>query len=441
MMKCGHVLAGSVLLVLGLGLSCAGDDDDNDNDNDNTHQSGSGGIFGNSGGTGNQSGGGEGATPRVLPGTDVDNNGALTYDDVVASGAAILVTEQDVEAFEQSACSAWQVEPEPLGATLFLVLDASSSMRDTAAGTGALSKWEVTRDALVAAISQLPDATYMGFLAYPNMTVTQTAGPTTNCVNVDAMVPLQSLGQNREAVVSTLRAVETQTCTPTHDAYLTAVTDFASAEVPGTKYVLLMTDGQPTYNLGCSPSGQCGASAAGPDAEQAVIAEIQNAASIGIKTFILGSPGSEMHTETGLDNRWWLSQAAEVGGTSIGNCSHSAEPYCHFDMTTQSDFATALNQALSRVFGEIVRCDYAVQHPDDPDQQVNLDQINLFIRAQGAQPLQLFRQQSSSCAHGWYLDEAAREVKLCPGTCEIVKYDARAELELYFGCDSTYVPR
>src|SRR5690606_24939330 len=109
--------------------------------------------------------------------------------------------------------------------------------------------------------------------------------------------PADFLGVSRLELLEALDAIETETCTPTDDAYNIAVEAFAQQSTSGQKYMLLMTDGQPTITRGCYPGdGSCGAAVAGDGAMQDVIDSVAAAREDhDIKTFILGSPGSEEH--------------------------------------------------------------------------------------------------------------------------------------------------
>jgi hypothetical protein len=314
-------------------------------------------------------------------------------------------------------------------------------MESTAAGTGDRSKWEVTRDALIAAVGNMPDSTAIGLLGYPNMQITGTPGDPANCVNIGAMVSVNLLGEagQRDAVIQGLQAIQTNRCTPTFDAYNTGLEDFAASPAAGQKYMMLMTDGQPTLLENCSPDANCSAAAA-PDGESHVLNLIGSAyANRGIKTFVLGCPGSETHVETGLDNRWWLSQGAELGGTAdMSTCSHSAEPYCHFDMTTGDDFEASLRAALADIVGQVVACDYAVPLPPEGE-TVDLANVNLVLRPGGGQAIQILR-TNPPCQQGYYVDETTEQVHLCAETCSIIQTDALAEMELFFGCAPDYLP-
>jgi hypothetical protein len=416
MYKRGKILTVISMLVLSFGLSCSSEDEDDDD----------------SGGT--RPGGGTNTGGDDF--RDVNNDGELdplTAQDFGAAG--IPVTAADIEAQRHQACTGWVAEPEPLGATLFMILDASSSMNDAPPEGGPASKWEVTRTALIEAVGLLSDDTIVGLLGYPNRQVSGQAGDPSNCVNIDALQPLVPLGANRQAVIDAINAIQTNTCTPTHDAYNVALNEYRNAQVPGTKYMMLMTDGQPTLSEGCNP-GQCSNDL--PGSEQPVVDAIGYVwAQEGIRTFVLGCPGSEVHSQTGRDNRWWLSQAAEVGGTSPGNCSHEAEPYCHFDMTGEGiNFADELRRALRDIVGQVVACEYAIPVPPEGE-TIDFNAINFYLYPDGSNPIQILRDPTGTCTQGgWFLDEATMQVRLCPDTCALAQSDPNAKAELMFGCES-----
>ncbi len=138
---------------------------------------------------------------------------------------------------------------------------------------------------------------------------------------------------------------------------------------------------------------------------------------------------------TGRDNRWWLSQAAEAGQTAAQPCSHTAEPYCHFDMTTGASFAEQLRDALVSIVGQVVSCDYSLPAPP-AGETLDTNAINLVLRPSTTPPLLITRTTDPACAQGWYFDEAAQQVRLCSETCATIKADALARAQLFFGCGS-----
>lgn len=417
----GRVVVGALIGVGLVAVGCSGSDDKDSILNDPGIQLSSGGGDGH-------------GTPGVDPAVfqrpaDADGDGAVTPADIVSAGAGQSISQASLDAIKESSCAAWQIEPEPLAASLFFVVDASSSMRDSSAeGTNGLPKWDVTRDAIIQAIRQMPDGSQVGALGYPNLVVTDN-----QCVNTDALFPAEFLGTGRDALIAAIEAIQTQTCTPTHDAYNAAVTHVAAADTAGQQYILLMTDGVPTILEGCDRGGGgCSAAYAGEQAMYDVMDAVGAAYNEhNIKTFILGSPGSEKHSDTGEDTRWWLSQAAELGGTSPGNCSHTAEPYCHFDMSVETEFANGLNRALGEIIGMVAQCEYSIPAPP-PGEVLDSSAIHLVLAGGGTDLVEIYRSPTSDCQHGWYLD--GNRVKLCSASCDVVQADALMELQWLFGC-------
>ncbi|HOU92657.1 MAG TPA: vWA domain-containing protein, partial [Polyangiaceae bacterium] len=277
--------------------------------------------------------GGSGGDVEYLPCTGGETSGGCIPETLTASAfgdGAVSLTEAEYDETWKSMCAEKRVVLPGTPASLMIVLDASATMDAAANGTGEASKWAVTRDALKAMLASLPDSAAVGLLGYPNRVVSGVPGGHEECVALDAMVPVQALGSGdwRAELDDGLDAIQTEACTPTHDAYVAAVDAYPAASSPTSeRFVLLITDGVPTLSLGCAP-GECGV---GDGYEQAVIDEIEwTRTALGIQTLVLGLPGSEEAYET-LDNRWWLSMAAEAGGTPALNCSHDEVPYCHLD--------------------------------------------------------------------------------------------------------------
>ncbi len=256
-----------------------------------------------------------GGRVEYLPCTGGDTSGGCIPDPLTASAfgaGAKSLTEAEYDEIWTTMCAEKRVVLPLIPASLMIVLDASASMDASANGTGEASKWAVTRDTLKAMIASLPDSASVGLLGYSNQVVSGVPGGREECVELDAMVPVGPLATNgwRAVLDDGLDAIQTEACTPTHDAYLAGIDAVRNAPIPtGERIVLLITDGVPTLLLGCAP-GEC---AVGDGYEQAVIDEIEwTRNALGIETLVLGLPGSEGSAET-LADRWWLSVAAKAG--------------------------------------------------------------------------------------------------------------------------------
>jgi hypothetical protein len=358
------------------------------------------------------------------------------------------LTSAEADTITASACNAWAIEPEAsAGSKLELVIDVSSSMNNRAPGTN-LTKWEVTRDALIEAVpglatgGGLPANTSVGLLFYPNMrneTVSKTPTDPSTCINTSGEFPMAALGGNEaESHRVLLRQRLTEAVlglgTPTHDAYdyvlyNTVLTPEQTA-IEGDPYMLLITDGMPTLYKNCyNPAGSLTNLEGDP-----VVAAVDAAYGLGVKTFIVGSPGSE-------NGRAWLSMAAFLGGTAAGGCdpNNANGPYCHLDMTTASDFSVALRNGLAQVMSMITSCKFDIPETSaDGTLVVDLDKIAPIIRFSNGQILLVGKNTStaSTCSDGFRI-LSNTQMELCRNTCDQMQADALAKVQFIFGCAAT----
>jgi len=346
---------------------------------------------------------------------------------------------------------------------LDFVVDTSGAMLELAPQSN-LSKWAVTRDALAAAIDDfLPDDTAVGVLFYPNQATipNQLADdpnsdplPISECVNVSAMVGVAPIGAQgsaqRAALALGLANAQPAGGTPTDDAYVYALTNGA---MPAIKtyaeyipYILLVTDGQPTILQGCKGTGDT----SHPVDWHPIVQHIAEAAAAPnvIKTFVIGSPGSNAQSATGDDGRPWLSLAARTGLTPrSASCRDVGPNYCHFDLSQSTNFAADLKAGLQEIMSAIP-CSFNI--PSAPANCVlDASRLNViyqqdYSNGQAAQTW-LIGQSETACgsggdADGWYIDSNAAKIVLCPTTCQTVQADQRARLEILSGCNAIAPP-
>lgn len=384
-----------------------------------------------------------GEEPEVGPG------GMLSGDH---DGGTTPLTPEQIDNIENAACTGWSVEGENLPAVLQLVVDVSQSMEEDAPGGGNQNKWEVTREALRDALETLPASTAAGVLYYPNRQVELDTEPRDidACVNVNAMIPIDELGAQgsgqRDALDESLDDAETNGYTPTHDAYKYALENgLQPYQSQANKFMLLITDGSPTLALQCigesSGGGGMMGGGGGGKVQDAptdpIVQEIAAAKAAGVRTFIIGSPGSEESSSgMGGDKRPWLSEAAQVGGTAAAGCSNDGPNFCHLDMTQEEDFAAALVAGLGQVVGQIVdQCTFAL--PDPPmGQTINLNQTQLIVQTSSGAKL-VKPDAQGDCSEGWQFVDG--QIVLCAASCNEVKNDPTATVQLLFGCDTDEV--
>lgn len=340
-----------------------------------------------------------------------------------------------------AACVRWSAEREPEAGLVMWLVDVSETMTLALAGSQT-SRWDAERPVLTSAMRFLPARFGIGLLYFPNMTTAPSAAsrPASACVDLSAMIRVGMLGSadstQRTELTQSLKQTEpaAQGGAATEDAYLAGLDEIGRTSLDGTRQMLLLTDGEPTFSEGCVGSGL----ADSPVDPSPVIDAISAARRAGIRTFVIGSPGSDHTNSRGDDARPWLSRAAEAGGTARRGCSDSGPNYCHYDTSGDRDFQRAFGSALIDIASRVERCD--VPLPDPPQNQtLDLDHMNVvFTRADGSSTV-FPRDESGSAAESWRLGADRQSVALSNGACALVNGDLRTKLEFVFGCD-TVVP-
>jgi hypothetical protein len=367
------------------------------------------------------------------------------------NGSPSLDQDGGLEALRRMACAGQTARTEPLPAVLMLVVDTSGSMDSNAPGGGG-SKWEVTREALRAALGNLPASTGAGVLYYPNMNtqpsdpdggLSNPPRPVTACVRTDAMIPIDLLGApgsaHRMRLTSSLDNINgPRGGTPTDDAFGTARPPIETTTLPGPRFLVVITDGQPTFLAGCVGTGNV-RDAVDPNP---IIANVTAAKAAGVSTFVIGSPGSEQITNVpqyANNTRKWLSLAASAGGTATPGCNDDGPNYCHFDMSQAPNFADALRGALSKIVGTIVSCQYPLPVPPN-NQTLDPTKVNVVFTPSGGRAELVAQSGEANCTSGWHYTADGTHVELCGETCDRVKADPDPTLDVWFGCGTLVGP-
>ncbi len=361
-----------------------------------------------------------------------------------ASSTTSPAPPETTDDLRDSACAGWTMEPENAPAVLQLVVDVSGSMDDPPPGDRSTTKWVVTRDALDVALGTLAPSTAAGVLFYPNRDTDGTStqpSDVTQCVNTQALIPVDILGDlgspQRTLIDQALQDASPDGLTPTHDAYKYALDNgLLASTAAGRRFMLLITDGAPTLSQNCTRGESRGGGRGGGGFSQVppdpIVTEIAAAATQGVSTFVIGSPGSE-EGSNGEDMRPWLSRAAIEGGTAKAGCVEAGPNFCHFDMTQEPDFAAALSAALGDIVGQIASCNYTLP-PPPAGQTIDPNLINaIYTSADGVEQV-IGKAPDGACTTGWQL--VGDEVVLCPDTCTQVQSETTGRFELLFGCQA-----
>jgi hypothetical protein len=289
---------------------------------------------------------------------------------------------------------------------------------------GQSSKWDITAQALSAAIDAMPDGAAIGMSYFPNL-----ASNTRSCYNASAAASIAPLSTSQRALLQQAIAAQSPVGgTPTEAAYDFGVAQLQASAIDGPRFVLLITDGTPTYTVDCAGDGRTRVDGAPLIAKVASHYQTDD-----IRTFVIGSPGSE-------DARDELSQMASVGGTGTAGCSDSGPNYCHFDMTQEPDFSNALNKTLTQITQSTLACDYAVPPPPG-GLMLDYDSVSVVVESGQNQVREFTRATSDACDDGWQYSGDRKSIHLCSSTCSdlqsLLQTDPTASVRVKFGCSIT----
>ena len=418
------ILTGS---LIGLVAACGSSSDDG----------GTGGK-GTGGSSGAGTGGGTGGSAA---------DGGLIGDGSSGSGGAFLdgsPGETSADAFDpDAACATTTVSATLTPANLLFLIDRTGSMNCNPPPTQSTAqcdvspvaidnsptKWEITHDALVAAWNGLQNADPLPSIGVMLFNNNDACGfPTVPSVEVQ---PLS--GPQLNQLVLNLDAVQPKGSTPIIGATLSAYqyVNVNAANFTGNKFVVLLTDGAETCDMD-------------PNSKGYLIEKAEQATWIGIRTFVLGAPGSE-------SERAFLSQIAFAGGTaSSPTCDHSGSAPdmgdCHMDMTLPGmNFAQELQENLEAISGEALSCEFEVPQPGPGEPAIDYNKVNVVYTDGNGTETTILQDNTVDCSdgsnQGWQYSDDKSKIYLCGAACETVKGDNQASISIQLGCVTQVVPK
>jgi hypothetical protein len=340
----------------------------------------------------------------------------------------------------QSNCDARSYASPQLPSSVLFVVDRSGSMSCNTPPTQSVdsceadpkrldpskpSKWEITIGALDEAFAGLK-----GSAAAVGLSMFSTDGfcgvDSTPIVGLDA-VTTAHLGALSDAMHSNQPAGGTPIVGSLISAYHHLHEELHAA---GNRYVVLITDGAESCGTLGDESNKADLSAA---RDRLLQMEVQKARDANIRTFVVGSPGSE-------NARGFLSELAFRGGTARSpSCVHgdpnAANGDCHYDLTTQQDFAAVLRSTLGQISGQARGCEF--QTPGGGSSMLNVQ-----VSSHGGSPM-CFNMDPRPCdggANGWQFPKASdgtpdtSRVVLCGPACDMIKQDPTSIVDVILGC-------
>jgi hypothetical protein len=171
--------------------------------------------------------------------------------------------------------------------------------------------------------------------------------------------------------------------------------------------VLLVTDGEPAQ-----PPATCnGVDALSTDSIGTFVADTLG--KYGVKTFVIGLPGIP---------KSFADELAQKGGTQA------------IVIQQDVDLELQFQQALAGVLGEGLGCEF----PLPPDStKYDKDLVNVkYTKGDGSGALDLKRSLGCKDGQGWDYDDGVKPTKLilCGATCDQVKKDGLAKVDVVLGC-------
>jgi hypothetical protein len=344
-------------------------------------------------------------------------------------------------------CASETIQADRAEATMLFLIDRSGSMNcnvppiqsstdceatPAKADPNEPSKWEITSTALDAAFTALEGYDPLPQIGIAYFNSDNYCGfPTAPDVDIAALSGDAATDVQLQAIQDSLTAVSPQGSTPIIGTTMGAwnYLYMNQASFDGILFVVLLTDGAET----CDPANV-----------PLLISKATEAASVGIRTFVLGAPGSENARAT-------LSQIAFNGDTATDpNCDHSGAPAdagdCHMDMTLPGlDFATELANNLATISEQALSCIFDVPEPPPGDPPVDLTKVNVVHQTSGGMDNTVPQDYSVPCDDpnnmGWQYTNNNSQIELCGAACEAVLNDPGGQVTIQLGCATMEVPQ
>ncbi len=314
-----------------------------------------------------------------------------------------------------------------------LLIDRSGSMVDpidtvvTDGGVSLpMSKWQALTTTLQSVLPEIQANLSMGLLTFPRPMNSSSMVPSVAC-DMPPGLDVAPAINSAEAVLSVIHAHGPGGGTPTYGA-LAAVAGYYAAEPDrqGNRYVILATDGGPNCNPVMDPRN-CRCSDipvyctnmsnifAAYDCldESRTVAEIATLNGMGISTYVIGLPGTEMLSDV-------LNAMATAGGRP------RAGPTQYYSVATAQDFAAQ----FTAIATGLVACTFMLTTPP-PDPNL------VAVRFNGADI-----PKDMSHMNGWdWADGTHRAIDFYGQSCQYIRYANGGDtIRVVFGCPSDAPP-
>ncbi|WP_437620729.1 vWA domain-containing protein [Sorangium sp. So ce1151] len=311
----------------------------------------------------------------------------------------------DVRPDPDAACGLVTEEAIAVPLNLYIMMDKSSSMVG--------DKWDSAKVGLTAFVNNARFAGVRVALRFFPRDADAVPACDQNAYK-SPLVPFGPLPDNAGAIVEAIEAEGPDgLSTPIYPALGGALLqgiEMAQNHPGEASAVLLVTDGKPQ-----GPAALCGGANPEDPAAIAALAAAGARYRPPVRTYVIGLPG--------VDQRI-ANQIAVAGGTDAAV------------LVTATNIAVEFQNALAKVTGQALPCDYEV-----PAQvaggQVAFNDVNVLFGLDGA-PQDILPQRPACDGPGWRYDDpdAPTALVLCPDTCSAARNAAAAKIQILLGCET-----
>jgi hypothetical protein len=342
-----------------------------------------------------------------------------------------------------ASCGNTTLAATPPNVNVLLVIDESGSMTDEPPGFG-VDKWTAMKSALRTSLGAASPSIAFGLELFPAAADPKKPIPLDcagNCCEMPASpgitVPITAKSPGTRAIETALDASVAAGGTPTAEALRRALEYFttgAGKSLTGDRYVLLATDGGPDCDstLSCTaqecttnldgdcplPNGQscCDPQFGGASARSRCLdasgtgAQIKALRAAGVRTFVVGIPGSEAYANA-------LDGFAVAGGEATSSGSHK-----YFAVEAAGGIG-ALSGALETITKGVIMTCRLVLGSQPPD----IHKLNVTV---DGEPV------PQAGPDGWEVDTSVSPpaVVLKGATCADIEANGAQRLKVQYGC-------
>lgn len=360
--------------------------------------------------------------------------------DILATADAFHDGSDNEGSSGDGSCGGQAVVAERVPVNLLVVIDRSGSMTQTPSGFTS-SKWDSLVAALKSSLAGLEDKMAVGLVFFPDPASSSADGcgmPLGDSVLVDigpgqSTVPLIQVMLDDDSSKPAGNTPAANALALAHRYFTTG----AGAQLAGAKHVLLALDGGPNCNatISCDaasctvnvdrsasdpaksacpidPASCCG-DGADPELNKScldddgTVAQVSALADIGVSTFVVGIPGSDLFAGV-------LDALAVAGGHAV-----SATSPKYFEVTDAQELTDTLQSITTNL---VKACEFQL-NSTPPD----ADKVNVFIDGQVV---------PKDGPDGWEYDNSTTPptIVIKGATCDALQSEGAQSVSFEFGC-------